>query len=200
MDRKIFWVGLISLAVVFTSILLTFLFSRPANFRGTTYAEPYPPAAEFKLTNASGESFRLNDQRGKIVLLFFGFTNCTDVCPATMAELNAALQAMPDKEDLVKVVFITVDPEYDTPQIVQEYANRFNTSFIGLSGSQTELEKIWNDYGVFREIVKDNSALGYDVEHTARVTLIDKDGNLRLSYGFGTPVEDIVHDLELLLK
>ena len=97
-------------------------------------------------------------------------------------------------------MFITVDPERDSPERVQEYVNHFNPDFIGLSGTETELAEVWQNYGVFRQIVQGNSAAGYLVDHTARVTLIDRDGNLRLSYAFDTPVEDIVHDLKLLLQ
>jgi protein SCO1/2 len=97
-------------------------------------------------------------------------------------------------------VFVSVDPERDTPQAVQEYVGRFNQTFIGLSGQQDSLEVIWKDYGVFREEVESDSAAGVIINHTARVTLIDQQGNMRLSYGFGTPIDDIVHDLNLILK
>lgn len=200
MDKKILWVGFSSLAVVALAALLTIMFSKPASYRGTAYGEPYPPAPGFELTRSSREPFRLNDQRGKIILLFFGFTNCADVCPATLAELNMALNEIGEKASSVQVVLVTVDPEHDTPQKMQDYVDRFNSSFIGLSGSLEELARIWQDYGVFREVVQDDSGLGYDVSHTARVTLIDANGNLRLSYGFDTPVEDIVNDLQILLK
>jgi protein SCO1/2 len=91
-----------------------------------------------------------------------------------------------------------VDPDRDTPQRVQEYVSRFNSSFIGLSGTTTELQNIWTNYDIFREIVQSDS--GIIVNHTARTILIDNDVKMRLSYGFGTPVDDIVHDLELILK
>lgn len=200
MDIKILRAGLWSLAVVSAAMFLTLFFARPASFRGAAYGEPYPPAPEFELTHSSGEPFRLNDQRGKIVLLFFGFTNCAEVCPTTLADLNMALNKIGEKAAVVQVVLITVDPEYDTPQKIQDYVNHFNSSFIGLSGSLEKLSVIWQDYGVFRDVVQDDSEIGYDVNHTARVTLIDANGKLRLSYGFGAPVDDIVHDLELLLK
>lgn len=200
MDRRIIWVGIASFLLVGFALALSLLLSKPANFRGTAFVEPFPPAADFELTNANGDTFRLSDQRDKIVLLFFGYTSCPDVCPTTLAELNLALNQIPEKTDQVRVVFVSVDPERDTPQIVQAYASRFNSSFIGLSGSLDELEKIWQEYGVFREISESESAAGIIINHTARVTLIDKDGNMRLSYGFGTPVDDIVHDLDLLLK
>ena len=139
--------------------------------------------------------------RGKAILLFFGYTSCPDVCPTTLAELKQALDELDEeKYRQVQVVFVTVDPERDTPERVQEYVNHFNPDFIGLSGSEIELAQIWQKYGVFREIVDGTSAAGYIVNHTARVTLIDQDGNMRVSFAFETPVEDIVHDLKLLLK
>ncbi len=199
MDRKILWVGFTSLAIVITAALLAVLFTKTARFRGTAYNEPYPLAPTFELTRSSGEVFRLGNQRGRIVLLFFGYTFCPDVCPATLAELNMALNEIKDKADLVQVVFVSVDPDRDTPQIAQDYVDRFNPSFIGLSGSIDDLEMIWKDYDIYREVVKSNSDV-VTVSHTARVLLIDKEGNMRLSYAFGTPVEDIVFDLKLLLE
>jgi cytochrome oxidase Cu insertion factor (SCO1/SenC/PrrC family) len=103
-------------------------------------------------------------------------------------------------EDRVQVVFVTVDPQRDTPERTQVYVNNFNPDFIGLSGTEEELSAVWDDYAVFRETVEGASAAGYLVNHTARVTLIDGNGNIRISFGFDTPVENIVHDLKLILK
>jgi protein SCO1/2 len=201
MDKKTLWVGLVSFLVIGVAALGSYLFARPAAFRGTVYSEPYPPAPEIELTRANGEGFRLSQLRGNIVLLFFGYTSCPDVCPTTMAELKSALEKIgADNARQVRVVFVTVDPERDTPERVQEYVNHFNSDFIGLSGTESQLQKAWNDYGVFRQIVESTSAAGYGVDHTARITLIDQEGSLRVSYGFDTPVDDIVHDLKLLLK
>jgi protein SCO1/2 len=133
-------------------------------------------------------------------VLFFGYTSCPDVCPTTLAELKQALGQLGDQAQGVEVLFVTVDPKRDTPERMQEYVNHFNPSFIGLSGSESELSKAWNDYGIFREEVSGTSAAGYFVNHTARVTLIDPQGNLRVSFPTNTPVEDIVHDLNLLLR
>jgi protein SCO1/2 len=177
------------------------LFGKPASFRGTSYVEPYPPATNFELVRDDESSFQLSEKRGNIVLLFFGYTSCPDVCPTTLADLNLALEKLKkDDADRVEVVFITVDPDRDTPERTQTYVNHFNSDFIGLSGTEEELSKVWNDYGVYRETVEGTSAAGYLVNHTARVTLIDEDGNLRVSFGFDTPVDDIVHDLKLILK
>jgi len=194
-------VGLFSFLLIGAVAAGVFLFSKPNSFRGTMYAEPYPPAPEIELIRANGASFRLREMRGNTVLLFFGYTSCPDVCPTTLAELKQALEKL-DEEDAkqVQVLFVTVDPERDTPERVQEYVNHFNPDFIGLSGTEPELAEVWQDYGVFRENVEGNSAAGYLVDHTARLTLIDRNGNLRLSYAFDTPVDNIVHDLKLLLK
>lgn len=201
MDKKTLWVGFVSFVLIAVVALGTYLFAQPAAFRGTVYSEPFPPAPEIDLTRANGESFRLSQARGNIVLLFFGYTSCPDVCPTTMAEMKSALEKIgAEKAKQVRVVFVTVDPGRDTPERVQEYVNHFNTEFIGLSGAEAELQQTWNDYGVFRQVVEGTSAAGYLVDHTARITLIDQNGNLRVSYGFATPVDDIVHDLKLLLK
>jgi protein SCO1 len=200
MDRKTLLVGLMVFLLIGAVAAGVFLFSEPASFRGTAYEEPYPVAPEIELTRSDGERFRLSERRGEVVALFFGYTSCPDICPTTMAELNQALEKLGDQADEVQVLFVTVDPQRDTPARVQEYVNHFNPDFIGLSGSEAELAKVWNDFGVFREIVEGTSAAGYLVNHTARVTLIDQQGNLRISFPFETPVEDVVYDLKLMLK
>ncbi len=201
MNKKTFQVGISALLVIAIIAAVTFFLSQPVSFRGTAYGEPYPSASPIQLTQSDGKDFHLADQKGKIVLLFFGYTACPDVCPTTMAELKLVTDDLGSAADSVKVVFITVDPERDTPEKVQAYVNHFNSNFIGLSGSIDNLEKVWSDYGVFRQIVPAaNSESSYSVDHTVRITLIDIDGNLRLSYGFQTPVDDIVHDIKLLLK
>jgi len=201
MYRKTVLVGVAAFLLIGIAIIWTVYFGGTASFRGTTYAEPYPVASDFVLTRDDGTSFQLSEMRGKVVLLFFGYTSCPDVCPTTLAELNQALSNLKGQDaSQVQVVFVSVDPGRDTPQRVQEYVDHFNTSFIGLSGTEEELSKVWNDYGVYRELVDNNSAAGYLVNHTARTTMIDRNGSLRVSFGFETPVLDIVHDLNLILK
>ncbi len=201
MDKKTLLVGAIALLVITVVSAATFFFSLPAVFRGTTYGEPYPPAPQIELTQTDGKEFRLTDQKGKITLLFFGYTSCIDVCPTTMAELKRVMEGLGDSADSVKVVFVTVDPERDTPDKLQAYIDHFSPDFIGLSGSIDNLEKVWSDYGLYREITPpEEGEQGYSVDHIARVSLIDTDGNLRLSYAFQTPVGDIVHDIKLLLN
>ena len=163
MDKKILWVGLSSMAVVLMAILLTLLFSKSGRYRGTAYGEPYPAAPQIELTKSNGETFRLSDQKGKIVLLFFGYTSCPDVCPTTLAELKLVMDDLGKKTEMVQVVFVSVDPQRDTPEKIQKYVEHFNAEFVGLSGSIDELETIWNGYGIFREEVQSDSAFGYIV-------------------------------------
>jgi len=201
MDKKTILVGLGSFSLIVIVAVIVILFPKPASFRGTTFIEPYPVAPEIDLTLSDGANFQLSELRGEVVLLFFGYTSCPDVCPTTLAELKLALTRLPEKDAArVRVVFVTVDPLRDTPARVQEYLDHFNTAFIGLGGSQTALEKVWQSYGIYSEIVPGASAAGSTVSHTARVTLIDQQGNMRVSFGYDTPVDDIVHDLELILK
>jgi protein SCO1/2 len=116
-----------------------------------------------------------------------------------MAGLKLAVsQLKPTDADLVKVLFVTVDPLRDTPDRVQAYAARFNPSFIGLSGTQAQLEKVWNDYGITEAPA--GAGAGSSLDHTARITMIDPNGDLRVSYSYDAPVADIVHDVELVLQ
>ena len=201
MDRKTLLIGIGSFLFLLAVGLAVFVFAKPASFRGTTFAEPYPVASEIDLTRSDGSRFRLSELRGDVVLVFFGYTACPDVCPTSLAELRQALSELNARDvERVKVVFVTVDPDRDSPERVQEYVAQFNPAFIGLSGSKTDLEKVWAEYGVYREIADEQSAAGYIVNHTARVSLVDQQGNLRISFSFDTPVEDIVHDLKLMLK
>jgi len=200
MDKKLIWIGGGIILLLGLVAGLSLIFAKPPSFRGTSYAEPFPPAADFTLTKANGDEFRLSDQHGKVVLLFFGYTSCPDVCPTTLAELKKAMEQLGGNAEQVQVLFISVDPKRDTPEKIQSYTGYFNPAFVGLSGDQTELEPIWKDYSIFREEVQSDSSMGVIVNHTARLYLIDPQGNLRLSYAYGTLVEDIVHDVELILR
>ena len=200
MDKKILWVGLGAMFLVALATVVVFFTSQNNRLRGSVI-EPAMPAAEISLTDQNGQPFRLADHRGKVVLLFFGYTYCPDVCPATMAELRAA-RAMLKPEDAarVQVVFITVDPARDTAASIQEYVSRFDPAFLGLSGTEAELSAVWQAYGVFREIEQSDSVAGYLVAHTSRVYVVDVNGNLSLSFAFGTPPADVANDLRILLK
>lgn len=201
MDRKLISIGGAILVLIMVGVLVSVFFAKPPTFRGTLYAEPFPRAAEINLKKADGSTFKLSEQKDKLTLLFFGYTSCPDFCPTTSAQMKQVLNGL-DEEDAnkVQVVLITVDPKKDTPQKMQDYVNRFHPSIIGLSGTQTELQKIWTGYGIFRAETNTETALGTVIDHTVRLYLIDFDGNLRLSYAYGTPYQDVLHDVQLLIK
>lgn len=201
MDRKLIGIGAGILFLIAIGILFSIVFAKPESFRGTLYAEPFPIATEINLQKADGTTFKLSEQKDKITLLFFGYTSCPDFCPTTSAEMKQVLDGLEEEEaNKVQVVLITVDPERDTPEKMQAYVNRFHPSIIGLSGSQEELQKIWTGYGIFRAETDTETALGKVINHTVRLYLIDFNGNLRLSYAYGTPYQDVLHDVQLLLK
>ena len=200
MDKKTLWVGLGALVLVLLATVIVFFTSQNNRLRGSVIDPPLP-AAGISLTDQNGQPFHLSDYRGKVVLLFFGYTYCPDVCPATMAELRAARAMLkPQQAARVQVVFITVDPARDTPDAIQEYVSRFDPTFIGLSGTEDELSTVWQAYGVFRELGTPNDQGNYEVTHTARVYVVDTNGNLSLSFVFGVSPADIANDLRILLK
>lgn len=200
MNQKTIRVGLWLLVLIGVIGVLVFVLKRPAQLYGGVL-DPAPSANDFTLTRHDGSQFELTQYRGKIVLLFFGYTSCPDVCPTTMAELRQAISELKEEDAAqVQVVFVAVDPDRDTPARIQEYASHFSPSFIGLSGSMEELQVVWDAYGVYREVEKTDSAVGYLVSHTARIYLIDKAGILRLTYAFGTTPDTIAHDLKILVK
>jgi protein SCO1/2 len=200
MNRNLLWVGLGLMVLIGAVMIAVVVFPKTDTFRGTLY-DPASPAPEIVLEREDGSVFRLSDQRGNVVLLFFGYTSCPDVCPITLSELRKVNEELGVNADQIQVVFITVDPDRDTPEKIAKYVSIFNPKFIGLSGTLGELEPIWKDYGVYREVDRmTSSATGYLVTHSARTYLIDSSGNLRLSYSFGTPTDDVVHDLKILFK
>ncbi|GAB4541998.1 MAG: SCO family protein [Anaerolineae bacterium] len=189
-------VGLALLGLILISLALSACGSY--QFKGAAYPEPRM-APDFELTTGDGGRFRLSDRRGDVVLLFFGYTSCPDVCPTTLAEARRILQGLEDDVERVTFLFITVDPERDTPEVLATYTGAFHPAIIGLTGTPAELEAVRQAYGVFAEKeVLEGAAAGYIVNHTARVFLVDAEGRLRLSYSFGTSPEDILADIRHL--
>ncbi len=197
MDRKVIWVGVGSLLVILVGIALAVLFARPPSFLGTSY-EPIP-APEIDMPLADGTQFRLSDHKGQVVLVFFGYTYCPDVCPITLANMKQVVTELGADAQRVQVVFVTMDPDRDTPERIQEYASRFYPTFVGISGPIEELGKIWGDYGAYRELSPKDENGNYLVTHSSRVTVIDTHGDLRLSFTFESRWQDILHDVKLLL-
>jgi protein SCO1/2 len=169
------------------------------SFRGSVLAEPVA-VPDFTLTDQYGETFRLSDHRGNVVLLFFGYTQCPDVCPTTLATWRKIHEALGEDAERVRFVFVTVDPERDTAERLGLHVNAFNPDFIGLTGAQDELDAVYDTFDVYYEKdTSSGSAAGYLVNHTATTFVLDPDGRWRLRETFGMEVDDVVHDIRQLL-
>ena len=160
---------------------------------------PARTAPEIAQKAADGSEFRLSALRGKVVVLEFGFTHCAAVCPASLAALAAARQKLGPHADRLQVVFVSVDPERDTPARLKTYLAQFDQGFIGLTGSVAQMAAIRKDYGITatRHPVGD-SKTEYQMGHSSYLYFIDKKGMLRALMPFGRPADEIVHDVNLL--
>jgi protein SCO1/2 len=161
--------------------------------------DPPRMAPDFSLPASNGQEFTLSRQQGKLVVLGFGFTHCPDVCPVTLGRLAQAYKKLGKLADQVQVVYVTVDPERDNVERMREYLAYFNPGFVGITGTPEQLSVLRQAYGILaaKEIHQDGS---YAVHHSSYVYLIDQRGFLRALVPFGTAVEDIVHDINILLQ
>jgi len=173
--------------------------ARSAEFKGGLLTPP-KAAPDFTLTTQDGKDFRLSRERGNVVALWFGYTFCPDVCPTTLSELAQARTRLGADAKRFRIVFVTVDPERDTPARLREYSNAFNRSFTSLTGSPDRLAEVRRAYGVTAEkhVVAGTSAM-YLIDHSAFVYVIDPAGQLRLMFPFGMSIDDMVHDFKQLL-
>lgn len=160
-----------------------------------------PPrlAPDFVLQSSQGGELKLNQARGKLVVLGFGFTHCTEVCPVTLANLAQARRKLGDLADKVQVVYVTVDPQQDTPARLKEYLAVFDSSFIGVTGTEAQLNAVQKEYGIVaaKAVGKKGEA---QVHHSSYIYLIDPAGYLRALVPFGKKPDDIVHDIKILLN
>ncbi len=199
MLRRSFLIGG-AILIIAIGIAIGLTLNQNHTFHGVIYENP-KQAPELSLISFENQPFDLADQKGKIVLLFFGYTSCPDVCPSTLSDMKRVLSSLEDDSEFVQVLFVTVDPERDTIDKLRSYLVLFDPTFIGLTGSLEDLVKVWGDFGVIREIDTSNqSAAGYLVNHTSRIYLIDQASRLLITYGFGTFPEDIAKDVAYLLN
>jgi protein SCO1 len=190
----------LSLTVLLASLLLPACGGNAPKFNGTVL-DPPKPVADFSLTDQNGGTFRLSEQRDHVVLLFFGYTFCPDVCPTTLGKWARVREALGQEAQDVRFVFVTVDPQRDTPERLGQHMAVFNADFIGLTGPDDALEQVYQSFGVYHE--KDTStesAAGYLVNHTASAFVVDKQGRWRLVHSFDTPADEIVDDIRQLLR
>lgn len=191
MNRKFLILAMVLLVVIVAATLIyAFLKSSNPPFHGSRITPP-KAVADFSLTNQFKENLRLSDYLGKYVLLFFGFTNCPDECPLTMGYLKQMYDKLGDKAKDVQVILITTDPDTDTPEVLGDYLSHFDPSFIGLTGSNEELQSVWSNYGV---TVMDNGET-----HSSFLYLIDPQGNLIATYPLLDTADGITADIQNLL-
>jgi len=156
-------------------------------------------AKDFQLADADGKQRTLADFKGKAVLLFFGYAQCPDVCPTTMAEMTQVKQKLGKDADRFQVLFMTVDPERDTPAIMKAYMQAFDPSFIALVPTPEELPQVAKDFKVYYKKAEGKAPGSYTMDHSAASFVYDPKGNLRLYVRYGTPVDAMASDIQALL-
>ncbi len=157
-------------------------------------------ARDFALTDHTGKPRTLADFKGKVVFLFFGFTQCPDVCPTTMSEMAAVLKLLGPQADKVQVLFVTVDPERDTQELLSQYVPAFHPSFIGLYGDAAATAKVAKEFKVFYAKSAGTTPDAYSVDHTAGSYVFDQKGKIRLFVRHGNGPAPIAQDIKLLLN
>jgi len=171
---------------------------KPAPFQGTDITGA-DWGRDFHLTDHTGQPRSLADFRGKVVVLFFGYTHCPDVCPTTLGEMAQVMKRLGPEAERVQVLFVTLDPQRDTPLLLAQYVPAFDPRFLGLYGDEATIRKTAADFKVFYQKQAATGEKSYTLDHSANTYVFDPQGRLRLLFGYGADVEQIVHDIKLLL-
>lgn len=159
-----------------------------------------PYGKSLALTGHDGRPRTLADFRGKVVVLFFGYTQCPDICPTTLAEIASAIKTLGADGDRVQVLFVTLDPERDTQDVLAHYVPAFDPRFLGLYGSLEATRAVAKEFKVFFEKRPGSTPGSYSIDHSSQVYVLDKKGRLRLFVRHERIATDLPHDLRLLLK
>ncbi|MHB1272011.1 MAG: SCO family protein [Rhodanobacter sp.] len=157
------------------------------------------PTLAFTLTDDQGKTVSASDFRGKVVLLYFGYTHCPDVCPLTLAHLHVVMQRLGKLADGARILFVSVDPARDTPAVLHAYVNAFDPHVVGLTGAASDIEALVKRYRASFTREPSTGDGNYEVSHSSAIYVFDRDGNPRV---LATPADsqgDLVHDLHLLL-
>jgi protein SCO1/2 len=159
-----------------------------------------PMGRELKLTDHNGTPRTLADFRGKVVVVTFGFTQCPDVCPTTLTDLASAMKKIGADAGSVQVLFVTVDPKRDKPELLKQYVPAFDPAFLGLYGDEAATRKVASEFKVYVQERAGKTAETYTVDHTAQTFAYDRQGRLRLVMGHGVTPEAMASDLRILLN
>lgn len=157
-------------------------------------------AKDFRLTDHHGKQRTLADFKGKAVLVFFGFTQCPDVCPTTLAEMASVMKELGADAERVQVLFVSLDPERDSPELLAKYVPSFDSRFLGLVGDKAATERIAKEFKIFYQKVPGKDSGSYTVDHTAGSYVFDPEGRIRLFVRHGQGPAPIASDLKLLLS
>ncbi|MGG4605695.1 SCO family protein [Paenalcaligenes sp. Me131] len=156
-------------------------------------------AQDWNMPDENGDYKSVADYAGKVVYVFFGFAHCPDVCPTTMVEMAEVKEKLGEDFDKLQILFVTVDPERDTPEVMRAYLDSFDPSAQALIGSPDEVENMAKDFKVFYQRVPGPTPDSYTMDHSAGAYVYDPKGKLRLYINYGTPVDNIVDDIQLLI-
>jgi protein SCO1 len=162
--------------------------------------DPPREAPNFQLDGSDGSEISLAEYRGKVVALAFGFSHCPRVCPVTLAHLTEVARKLGGAAKDLQVIFVTVDPDRDSPARLREFLDYFNPAFRGATGKPEQLAALEKQYGVIaNRVASEDPALGYEMHHSSSIYLVDRAGMLRVLVPFGRPTEDLLHDVQKLL-
>jgi len=156
-------------------------------------------AQTLNLTDHQGHSRQLADYRGKVIALFFGYTHCPDVCPTTMLEMANAMKLLGAQADEVQVLFVTLDPERDTPEVLANFVPSFDSRFVGLYGTPAQTAETANNFKIFYSKQLEPGKSGYTIDHSAGVYVFDKQGKIRTYLKYGQKPDEIASDIKQLL-
>ena len=199
MTRRHVLLLVVAISAAVAGALLAMRFTPPAELRAATRLPAPRPLAEFSLVDPAGNSVTPAELRGRWHLLFFGFTHCPDVCPTTLQVLSAATAEMRNRgrENVPRIVLVSVDPERDTPDVVGAYVSAFGEDHLGITGERPEMEKLTRDLGIYHARVALDDG-DYTMDHSAAIVVLDPEARFHAVFGSSPGVDDLVHDLELL--
>jgi protein SCO1/2 len=189
--------GLILLAMVVIGAIV-YTLSSQNRFNGIVY-DPPQAMPDFTLDSAHGQ-VSLSDFRGKVIILFFGYTYCPDICPLALSYLKQSVGDLGNQAEDVQVIFISVDWKRDTPEGLAKYTANFNPDFLGLTGTEDQINQVTQDFGIYYLMNSPNSSGYYSVDHTASIMVLDQQGSHVLTWPNETQPEQMTSDLEKLFK
>lgn len=159
-----------------------------------------PIGGDFRLTDHDGQPFALESQRGKVILIFFGYSSCPDACPTTLSKLSRVSRLLGDDRSRMRTLYVSVDPERDTPAVLKADLASFSLDAIGLTGTKAEIDRVVQQYGAKYEVVPTpQSAARYTISHTTTVYALDGQGRVRRTFEYEASVDDIVEGIRTML-